>query len=65
MYSVDWGEEQNMMARMFSREDMVQSSATFTHSYQNEGTYTPKFTVTDEDGHTASVSATVVVVDAE
>lgn len=65
MYSVDWGEEQNMMARMSSREDMTQSSATFTHAYQNEGTYTPKFTVTDEDGHTASVSATVVVVDAE
>jgi hypothetical protein len=62
-YSVDWGE--SMMARMSSSEDMTQTSATFTHSYQNEGTYYPKFTVTDEDGKKASVSASVVVEDAE
>ncbi len=63
MYSVDWGEEDLMMARMLSDDEMTQASASFTHTYSTEGTYYPKFTVTDEEGHTASVSASVVVVD--
>lgn len=58
-YSVDWGE--GMMARMIASDSMTQSSATFTHSYDSEGTYYPMFTVTDENGVTASVSASVVV----
>jgi hypothetical protein len=62
MYSVVWGDEENgmMMSRM-SAEAMTQSSATFTHVYHDEGTYKPKFTVTDEQGNTADVSASVVV----
>lgn len=62
-YSVDWGE--SMMARISLNDDMTQTSATFTHTYQSEGTYYPKFTVTDEDGKTATVSASVVVEDVE
>ncbi len=50
------------MARLFSANDeMTQTSATFTHAYQEAGTYTPEFTVTDENGNSAKVSATVVV----
>lgn len=59
-YSVDWGEGNNAAMRSLSGE-MTQSSATFTHSYSAAGTYYPKFTVTDEDGNKASVSASVVV----
>lgn len=58
-YSVDWG-EYSMMLRAQSDES-TQSSATFTHSYDEPGTYHPKFTVTDEDGNSASASASVVV----
>ncbi len=59
-YSVDWGEGDNASLRRSSGE-MTQSSATFTHSYAEAGTYYPKFTVTDENGKKASVSASVVV----
>jgi hypothetical protein len=58
-YSVDWGE--HMMARMMTSDEMTQSSATFTHTYEEAGTYYPKFTVTDENGKKATVSASVVV----
>lgn len=61
-YSVDWGDEPTTMARLMgSAEADFQSSATFTHTYQEAGTYHPKFTVKDEEGNTASVSASVVV----
>lgn len=59
-YSVDWGENLTLRS-MLSAGTETQSSASFTHSYDDEGTYHPKFTVTDEDGHTATVSASVVV----
>lgn len=59
-YSVDWGEN-NTMALRSMRGEETQSSATFTHSYASPGTYHPKFTVTDENGKSASVSASVVV----
>ena len=59
-YSVDWGES-SMARLMMSDDSMTQASATFTHTYNNEGTYYPTFTVTDEEGHTASVGASVVV----
>lgn len=62
-YSVDWGE--GVMARGLRAKAMTQSSATFTHAYQTEGTYKPKFTVTDEEGNTASVGASVVVKGAQ
>lgn len=61
-YSVDWGDEP-MMARLMSSDEMTQSSASFTHTYHEPGTYTPEFTVTDEEGNSAKVSATVVVTD--
>lgn len=59
-YSVDWGES-NVGMRRASVGVETQSSATFTHSYVEAGTYHPKFTVTDEDGNKSSVSASVVV----
>ena len=59
-YSVDWGDSDMNMARNMSGET-TQSSASFTHSYSEPGTYHPKFTVTDEDGNKSSVSASVVV----
>lgn len=59
-YSVDWGEDNAGMMRASAKMEM-QSSATFTHSYIEPGTYHPKFTVTDEDGNKSSVSASVVV----
>lgn len=59
-YSVDWGE--NNLAALSRRSAVeTQSSASFTHSYVEAGTYKPKFTVVDEQGNKASVSATVVV----
>ncbi len=59
-YSVDWGESNVSMMRTSIGEE-TQSSATFTHSYVEKGTYYPKFTVTDVNGNKASVSASVVV----
>lgn len=65
MYSVVWGDEESGMMSRMSLEAMTQSSATFTHVYHTEGTFKPKFTVTDEQGNTASVGASVVVEAAE
>lgn len=59
-YSVDWGEKSIGMRRSSVGEE-TQSSTTFTHSYDEAGTYHPKFTVTDESGNKSSVSASVVV----
>lgn len=59
-YSAVWGDE-GMMRAMFGADSSTQTSSTFTHSYSNEGTYTPKFTISDDAGHSSSVSATVVV----
>lgn len=60
-YSVKWGDE-NMWSRMWNTGERTQSSATFTHSYSNEGTYTPIFTVTDAEGNTVSEEAVAVTV---
>ncbi len=59
-YSVVWGDE-GMMRAMLGAQTTTQTSSTFTHSYGSEGTYTPKFTISDDAGHSSSVSATVVV----
>lgn len=59
-YSVQWGDEAPMPLMMMAGES-TQVSATFTHAYDSAGTYGPKFTVTDDDGHSASVSASVLV----
>lgn len=63
-YSVVWGDEGNASARSFASTEATQSSATFSHTYTEEGTYKPTFTVTNDAGR--SVSKTVsVTVDAE
>lgn len=59
-YSVDWDEQGFAIFGLRARVD-VQSSASFTHRYDRPGTYHPRFTVTDEQGRSASVSASVVV----
>jgi len=63
-YSVIWGDEgsESASARLATA---VQSSATFTHSYDTAGTYTPKFTVTDDDGRSVTKAAASVTVSAE
>ena len=59
-YSVSWGDE-GMMRALFGAAETVQTSSTFTHAYAEAGVYKPTFTITDETGKRASVSATVVV----
>ncbi len=60
-YSVIWGDEPPMRISAVSVNTNTQTSATFTHSYSTAGKYAPKFTVSDDQGHSSSVSATVVV----
>jgi hypothetical protein len=61
-YSVVWGDEGTPLLEMRVPDaTSVSSSATFTHTYEQAGTYTPTFTVTDDAGHSATASATVVV----
>lgn len=60
-YSVVWGDEAQRTNIMAPSSTQVQTSATFTHAYSQSGTYTPTFTVTDNQGHTVSTSATVTV----
>ncbi len=63
-YSVSWGDE-GRMARMMAADSATQSSASFSHTYRDEGTYKPVFTVTNDEGQSETVSATVVVTDAD
>lgn len=63
-YSVVWGDE-GSQRMMLASEDAVQSSASFTHTYENAGIYTPTFTVTDEEGRTVTKAAASVTVSAE
>lgn len=61
-YSVDWDDDNRRSAdRNAVRSRRAQYSTHFTHTYARSGTYTPTFTVTDDEGHSASVSATVRV----
>ncbi|MDB5238625.1 MAG: lipase [Candidatus Kaiserbacteria bacterium] len=63
-YSVVWGDETNAATASQIRDPGtvdIQSSATFTHSYQRSGTFTPTFTVVDDAGHSVTTSSTVVV----
>lgn len=62
-YSVVWGDE-NYGARSadsYYPAASVEGSGTFTHTYTQPGTYTPVFTVRDDYGHSARVSATTYV----
>ena len=63
-YAVIWGDEMNMANAgmiMMPVPTAIQTSATFTHTYQHSGTYTPMFTVSDDSGASASVSSNVTV----
>ena len=61
-YTVAWGDQMGAANAFMAPAPMsVQSTATFTHTYSQSGTYTPIFTVTDSNGRSATVSASVVV----
>lgn len=60
-YSVVWGDEGSSTMRAMALTSSVQTSSTFTHAYQTTGTFNPKFTISDDNGHSESVSASVVV----
>jgi hypothetical protein len=61
-YSVVWGDEQNVASGIMApKMSSVNTSSTFTHTYQRSGTYTPVFTVTDEAGANVTASNTVTV----
>ena len=59
-YSATWGDEgtATAMRAMTARTD---TSATLSHTYASAGTYHPTFTVTDDNGHTATKTATVTI----
>ena len=57
-YSVIWGDE--VVAENASLSGAIQSTATFTHSYAQAGTYKPKFTVLNGNG-SAQTSTSVTV----
>ncbi len=60
-YSVVWGDELVYWGVMAPQQPAsIQTSATFTHTYMNPGTYTPVFTVANESG-SAQTSASVWV----
>jgi PKD repeat protein len=61
-YFVVWGDEQNYAygastASLYA----VTSTGSLSHNYLTPGTYTPRFTVTNSYGQSATASATVVV----
>lgn len=60
-YSVVWGDEYLHPAIMAPGSTQVQTSASFSHSYAQAGTYTPTFTVTDDSGRSVSTGATVTI----
>lgn len=61
-YSAVWGDEyQSGSNIMMPSSTQVQTSATFSHTYYQTGTYTPTFTVSDDQGRSVSTSASVTV----
>ena len=62
-YSVVWGDESVMAlgGATAPRTMSVQNTATFTHSYNTAGNYTPVFYVTDDHNQTANTSMSVAV----
>lgn len=60
-YSVDWNDVYAYTGTATSSAATVQTDTTFTHMYTRTGTYHPVFTVSDDAGHSATTSASVVV----
>ncbi len=64
-YGVLWGDEATNVSpsAQFRAPDTtsLETTATFTHTYRSTGTYTPRFTITDDNGHSVTTSASVVV----
>ncbi len=61
-YSVVWGDEVSYgVTSNVAAMETTSSSATFTHVYSRGGTYTPTFTVTDDQGHNVTASNTLTV----
>jgi len=60
-YSVVWGDEE-VLSKISAPSSIMNQTATFTHSYAKAGTYTPVFTVSDNQGASAVSSLTVTVV---
>lgn len=62
-YSIRWGDEVPFQGSAIRAPDTAPlgTTATFTHSYTTTGTYTPVFTVADDNGHSVSASASVVI----
>lgn len=62
-YQVNWGDSvpASGASIMAPQVISIQNNSTFTHSYARAGTYAPLFTVSDDAGHSASVSSTVTV----
>lgn len=63
-YSVNWGDSSGSGQAAAANTGIyqpIQQSATFTHAYQNPGTYAPRFTVTNSFGQSSSAGLSVVV----
>jgi peptidoglycan hydrolase-like protein with peptidoglycan-binding domain len=62
-YSVRWGDENNARALEASAPSSLAKiqTATFTHTYASEGNYQATFTVTDDQGYSASRSLLIRV----
>jgi hypothetical protein len=61
-YSATWGDEVYGNASIMAPQpQQIQTSASFSHAYQRSGTYTATFTVSDDQGHSVSTSASILV----
>ncbi len=60
-YAVDWGESSSTSLQKSMTTDAFVQTSTFYHTYDTTGTYTVKFTVTNEAGLTTSSSTSVRV----
>ena len=65
-YSVDWGDTVNPLAKVLSKMmPAFTQTSTFTHTYDEAGTYTITFKVRSENGKTAQKTVTVEVEEDE
>jgi hypothetical protein len=63
-YSVDWGDTMMLarMALLATPEEIFVQTSTFTHVYENPGTYTATFTVKNDAGKETSSSIVITVL---